>query len=187
MAFSPMRGVRAGVAAVAVAGALLAASAAFAGPDDHAAAEAVLRDLEASPKKAVAAETVARAKDALDRAARFRQSGDHAHARLADALARTWAEAARETVRAAELEEKAFAARRDATDAGAHADRERALLEEAIAQSGRLRAQLEALERESKEQPARTSTAGADAGAAKPAPPKAAPVKPAAPQDGGAR
>jgi hypothetical protein len=169
------------VLAAVVAGALLGgATLAAAGPDDRGAAEATLRDLEGSPKKTVAAEMTARAKSALERATKLRAAGDEPHARLADALARTWAEAAREAVRAAELEEKAFEARRDASDAGARADRERALLEEAVAQSGRLRAQLEGLERESKEQPARTSMMGADAGAAKPAP------KPAA-KDGGAK
>lgn len=141
---------------------LFVAAAAYAGPDDRAAAESAVRELEASPKKAVAAEMTARAKTALDRGAKLRAAGDETHARLADTLARTWADAARESVRAAELEEKAFEARRDASDAGARADRERALLEEAIAQSGRLRAQLGALEHEAP--PSRTS----DAGAAKP-------------------
>ena len=42
------------------------------------------------------------------------------------------------------------------------AERERALLEEGIAQTGRLRAQVESAERETKEQPARTSAAAND-------------------------
>jgi hypothetical protein len=184
MAISPRRGVLVALVLAAVLGAAVAT----AGPDDRGSAEAALRDLEASPKKNVASEMTARARAALDRAAKLRASGDESHARLADALARTWAEAARDAVRAAELEEKAFAARRDASDAGARADRERALLEEAIAQSGRLRAQLEGLERESKEQPARTSIAGADAGPTRTAPKSAAPA-PSAPagKDGGTR
>lgn len=145
---------------------------------EHARAEAAVKELEASPKKAAVAEMIARAKTALERASGMRSAGDEAHARLADEAARTWTDAAREVLRAAEIEERAAASRRAASDAGARADRERALLEEAVAQSGRLRAQLEALERESKEQPAKTSKAGA-----KPEPPRPAPT-PA--RDGGA-
>ncbi len=166
------------VLVLAGAAALGISSRAFAGPDDRGAAEVTLREVEGSPRKEVATEMIGRAKVALDRGAKLRASGDEAHAKLADALARTWAEAARDVVRAAETEEKAATLRRNATDAGAIADRERALLEEGIAQSGRLRAQLESLDRESKEQPARTSTQGADAGAPKKAP---------ATKDGGAK
>jgi len=165
---------------------LVLGAAAFAGPDDRAAAEATLKDVEASPKKDVAAELVARSRASLERAARLRSGGDEPRARLADALARTWAEAARDVVRAVDVEERAQAARRAATDAGATAERERALLEEGIAQSGRIRAQLEAAEKETKETPARTSTAAntdADGGAGKPRPTKAAPAV----RDGGAR
>jgi len=141
---------------------------------DRATTEGVLREVEASPRKDVAAEMITRSRGALDRAAKLRASGDEAHARLADGLAKTWADAARDVVRAVEVEEKAQGARRAATDAGVVADRERALLEEGIAQSGRVRAQLDAVERDAKEQPARTSSAAqndvgvADGGAARP-------------------
>lgn len=155
---------------------------AFAEPDDRATAASILREVEASPKKDVAAEMIGRAKVALDRGARMRSAGDEQHARQAEAVGRTWAEAARDVVRAVDVEARAAEARRAATDAGTQAERERALLEEAIAQSGRLRAQLDALEREAKEQPARTSITGADAG-----PTKTAPAKPAAKPDGGAK
>jgi hypothetical protein len=130
-----------------------------AGSEDRPATEALLRDVEASPKKSVAAEMIARSRTALERASKLRAEGDERHARLAEGLARTWAEAARDVVRAVDVEEKAQAARRAATDAGVIAERERALLEEGIAQSGRVRAQLESVEREAKEQPARTSSA----------------------------
>lgn len=144
-----------------------------AAPDDGPAADVALRAIEASPKKASAEGMVARAKAARERATRLREAGDEAHAKIADAVARTWAEAGREVVRAAELEEKANAARRDAVDAGASGERERAILEEAVAQSGRLRAQLEGESRDVKD-PARTNVAGAasDAGAAPPRTPK---------------
>lgn len=172
------------------------AAAAGSGEGDRGVAEATLKEVEASPKKDVAAEMTLRARAALARADKLRAAGDEPHARLADSLARTWAEAARDVLRATEVEEKAAVARRSATDAGAGADRERALLEEGIAQSGRLRGQLEAAEREAKEQPARTSaaanekdtTSAKDGGAPK-APatkPKPVPVTAPAKKDGGA-
>lgn len=176
----------------ALAFALAIAIAAFASaqPDDRATAEAVLKELEASPKKDVAQEMIARAKTALDRSARMRSAGDETHARIADSVAKTWAEAARDIVRAVEVEERAANARRSATDAGVQAERERALLEEAIAQAGRVRAQLETLEREGKEQPAKTSLQGADGGPSSP-PGKTKPNAPTAPpgavRDGGAK
>src|SRR5690349_8665167 len=172
--------------------ALAIAIAAFASaqPDDRSAAESILKEVEASPKKDVAQEMIARAKTALDRGARLRSAGDETHARVADSVARTWAEAARDIVRAVDVEERAAEARRAATDAGVQAERERALLEEAIAQAGRVRAQIESLEREGKEQPAKTSLQGADGGVSAP---KTKPSKPATPngpatsRDGGAK
>lgn len=144
---------------------------AMAGGDDRSTAESTLKEVESSPRKDAAGDLVARSRAALERANKLRASGDEAHARLADGVARTWAEAARDVVRAAAVEAAAAEARRGATDAGALADRERAQLEEAIAQSGRLRAQLETSERGAREEPARTSTAAtSDAG------PKAAPL-----------
>lgn len=152
--------------------------------DERAMAETTLKEVEASPKKDAAADLVARSKSALERAQRMRSAGDEAHAKIADAVARKWAEAARDVARAAVSEEGAATARRDANDAGALADRERALLEEAIAQSGRLRAQMDSLEREGKDQPARTSAAAnSDAGTRAPA----SPAKPSATKDGGAK
>jgi hypothetical protein len=165
----------------------VASSLRAAGPDDASSTEAVLREVEASPKKDVTAEMIARSRAALDRAKKLRAAGDEPHARLADGLAKTWAEAARDVLRAVDVEERAQAARRSATDAGVLAERERALLDEGIAQAGRLKAQLDTLERESKEQPARTSAAAnsdTDGGAPKPKAPK---TPPAGARDGGAR
>lgn len=165
-----------------LAAATLATLAAAAG-DEKAAAEALLKEVEASPRKDVASELVTRARAALDRSAKLRASGDEAHAKLADAAAKTWAEAARDVTRATVVEEKAAATRIAATDAGVLAERERALLEEAIAQAGRVRAQLETAERDRKEEPARTNAAAATADAGARTPPKAPPAA----RDGGAR
>lgn len=148
---------------------------ALAEPSDRATAEAALREVEAAPapRRTVATELVQRAKQALDRAAKLRSEGDEPHAKLAEAVARTWAEAARDTLRAVELEDQAAGSRLAANDAGTMAERERALLEEGVAQAGRLRAQLEAAAREPREGAPRVSgaakTAGRDAGAPPPA------------------
>jgi hypothetical protein len=176
----PSRRLLAGVALAACLGASVVA---MAGTDDRGAAEAMLREVDGLTRKDVATEPVARARTALERGARMRAAGDEAHAHLADRVALSWAEVARAAARAAAVEDSATAARLGALDAGQAAERERAQLEEAIAQSGRLRAQLEALERGSKEAPARTSSAAVDAGArSKPAPTSAPPAR-----DGGAR
>jgi hypothetical protein len=159
-------------------------AASAAASDDRAVSEALLKEVDASPRKDVAETFVTRSRAALERAAKLRAAGDEAHAKLADGVARSWAEAARDVSLAAAREESAAVARRSATDAGSVADRERALLEEAIAQSGRLRAQLEAAPQ--RDQPARTSAAASsDAGARPTAKPTPAP--PAAAKDGGAR
>ncbi len=176
------------VALAALAAGLAVGALAAAAPDERTATEDALREVERSPKKDVAAEMTTRSRAALERAAKLRSSGDEAHARLAEGLAKSWAEGARDVLHAVDIEEKAQAARRGATDAGIVAERERALLEEGIARSGRLRAQLESTERDSREQPARTSAAAnvdlADGGAPRPKVPKA-PPPPA--RDGGAR
>ena len=148
-------------------GAVALAWAALASGDDADAVVRGLKEVEASPHKAAATELVARARDATSRAEKLRRAGDESHAKLADGLARRWADAAVDVVRAVEAEERAKAKRLAAADAGASADRERALLEEGVAQKGRLRAQIEATTHG--ERAARTSAAASDAGAAAPA------------------
>jgi hypothetical protein len=148
--------------------------------DEQRTTGAILDGLEREPaKRAVTVDQVKRAKDAMERAARMRSAGDETHARQADLLAREWAEAGEDLARAAEAEAKAAAARRGAIDAGAQADRERALLEEGIARNGRLRALLEQTTREKTEAPSRTAAAAAraeaDGGAGTTKRPKAGP------------
>lgn len=161
--------------AMALVTALGAGVAVAAQPDDRSTTEQILREIRATSHKDAASEMVARSRAALARAAKLRASGDEARARLADGLARSWAEAAREVLRAVDVEEKAQAVQRGATDAGVVAERERALLEEGIAQTGRLRAQLDAASSAASEQPARTSAAAPTGEtASKPRPPRAA-------------
>ena len=141
--------------------------AAAASGDDRASAEATLQALEQDQAhKMLTADLVRRARAALERASRMQASGDATHARIAEGLALAWAEGARDLVRAAEAEKLASTRRLDALDAGAHAERERALLEEDIARTGRLRAELETLQHGAKETPTHTAAVGAstDAG-----------------------
>ena len=149
-----------------VALAVLLSAALVARADERASVESALIEIERdAAHKAVTAELVAHAREALERATRLRTAGDETHAKLADGLAREHAEAARDLARAIDAEEKATRARRAAIDAGAQMERERALLEEGIAQNGRLRAALDELERGRKEAPLKTNAAGAAADA----------------------
>jgi len=148
----------AGVALAALVGLGIAATA---HGDDRATAEGLLSPIEHDAAHlAIAADAVKQARDALEHATRMRDANDEARARLAESLGRHWAQVARDLVRAADAEHAATRARVAADDAGAHADRERNLLEEAIARQGRLRAELEGLDR-AKQGPDRTAPIGA--------------------------
>jgi hypothetical protein len=146
--------------------------------DDRGTATALLNELanDAVHKEATAA-IVQRGRDALERATRMRAAGDEAHAQLADGLAREEAESGHDLVRALDAERMADEARRAATDAGTVGERERALLEEGIARSGRLRAEIDELSKgHGKEKEPRASKLGAiavTAGDAGAPPPKA--------------
>jgi hypothetical protein len=140
--------------------------AAAASGDDRTNAEATLQTLEQDQAhKTLTADLVRRGRAALERATRMQASGDPTHARVAEGLALAWAEAARDLVRAADAEKLAATRRLDALDAGAHAERERALLEEGIARTGRLRAELETIQHGTKETPHTSAAfASGDAG-----------------------
>lgn len=165
-------------------------------------AQAILKALDTNTPEAKATqETRARAKAALERALRFRDSHDEGRARIAEVLALRLAELARDQARALHAEDVTANLLRSAQDAGAEVERDRALVEESLAQGGRLRAQLEALELEKKREPERTARGAlsSDGGAPKrPAPatsaalPSATPdgtpkKQPAAGRDGGAQ
>src|SRR5579883_2131013 len=121
-------------------------------PPDHARIAALVHELaQDEAHKAVTAEAVARAGDALERAARMRDTGDEAHARMADAVAMEWVATGNDLRRAADAEAKAAELRAKAEEARAQAERTRALVEEAIARVGRLRAELAEAEHASTE------------------------------------
>ncbi len=145
------------------------ALAATARADDRAVAEAIVARLQADEASAATtAEALAHARDALQRADRLRGVRDEAHARLADGLARDWAEAAEAIVRAAESEARAAAVVQNATDEQTKVERTRALVEEGVARVGRLRAQLDEAEAR-RHPPGQPTGAGAPPKAARPA------------------
>jgi hypothetical protein len=130
--------------------------------DDGAVAEALVSRLEAdaassrlSPEggvvggadlpshASIAGDALRRAKAALERARGFRSAREAARARLADGVAREWAETARDLVSAADAEALAADARRKAVEAEAKLERSRVLVEEEIARAGRLTAELQ--------------------------------------------
>ncbi len=152
------------VLAVAAASALaLAASS-----DDRAAAEGAIASLEKDPHtKTLCAEPIAQTRAALERAHRMRVAGDDKHARLAEGLALEWAMVAQDLARADEAETRAATARAAATDAGARVERERALLEQQLAENGRLGAELAKIEGAPRDggAPQLRRAAGHDAGA----------------------
>jgi hypothetical protein len=125
-----------------------AAGGAAADGGDRAAAQALVTQIEGdAAHKGVTADAIARAKDALERGARLRSTGDEAHARAADGLALEWAETARDIARAVDAEAAATERRRKAVEAQAQLERTRALVEEGIARVGRLKAELKEAER----------------------------------------
>jgi colicin import membrane protein len=142
-------GLAAGVMAAAGVLATTPASAQTAG--DHAAAEALVQQLEHDAAHAVVtADAIANAKGALERATRLRAAGDEAHAKAADGLALEWAQTGRDLAKAADAEATAAELRRKAVDAQAQLERTRAQVEEGIAHVGRLQTQLQEAERAGK-------------------------------------
>jgi hypothetical protein len=117
--------------------------------DDRTVAEALVSQLERDPgHQALIADPLARARAALERGTRLRAAADEPHARVAEGLAREWAETARDLVAAADEEAHAAEVRTRARDAQAQLERTRALVEEGIARVGRLRAAIADAERE---------------------------------------
>lgn len=147
----------AGAALLTLAMALTAPSA-RATEDDRAIAEKLAADLDHdTAHKLLTSDAVAKTRSALERATRMRQAGDDGRARETEALARSWAELGRDLVRTADTEARAGLLQAAANDAGAHVERERALLEEAIARNGRLQAEMDNAQKEENAAPTRTA------------------------------
>lgn len=188
-----MSAVRRGMAVAILPVALMLGVAFAAGTDDAASrARKELADLEAlraqpalsgskldgglPPPINAASHAIDEARKALSRAAELRGLGDVTRAEMAEDAALEWALAARELVRAIDLERKADEQGAAAASASGKAARARTLLEEAIARRAKLQADVDALD---VELAARALDAGpADGGAptkgAKPKPKKGA-------------
>ena len=145
------------VRSLGVAAAALAAVVLVAGPDHAAGGDdaAVAQELatgvqQTGAKQPEVARAVASAlgqvAQALERGRRMRIVGDETHARSADALAREWAETARDVARAVDTEAHAAELRRKAVESQAQLERTRALVEEGIAHVGRLQAEVDKAE-----------------------------------------
>jgi hypothetical protein len=112
--------------------------------DDGAAARGLVLELAADTVHAtLIAEPLGRAREALERATRLRESGDEARAKAADGLALEWAETARDLTHAADAERTAADRRREAMAKLAQVERARALVEADLAHVGRLRKEIE--------------------------------------------
>ncbi|HXX67008.1 MAG TPA: hypothetical protein VEK07_07500 [Polyangiaceae bacterium] len=135
MASTDLRTTRSKVAVAAATVALSVCPIALADGDARASIQALEHD---TSHRAIVADAVGRAKEALERATRLHALHDEPHAAEADALALEWAAIGRDLMRAVRAEEEAAEVRRKATDAQAQLERSRALVEEAIARVGRL-------------------------------------------------
>lgn len=98
---------------------------------------------DAGARAALTAEPVRAAQQALERAAGARLAGDARQGELLEGVAREWAETARDLVRAAKAEAEGADLESRAAQAGLRAERQRALLEEAIARRGRAEVELD--------------------------------------------
>ncbi len=107
---------------------------------------------------------VTRAKLGLARAEKLRAAGDEADAVVAERGALTWLDAAETLAQSVDCENEAASLELGALDAGARAERERALLEEALGNAGRRRAELQRIERERGSVAPRVRTADIDGG-----------------------
>jgi hypothetical protein len=144
MKWTTMGGRRKAWLVAAAVGLLLSVTAAgLAAQGDRAAAQALIAELGRDPThRAVVADSLARAEDALERGARMRVAGDESRANEADALARQWAETGRDLLRASDAETRANDIRKKALETEAQVAKTREIVEDLIARTGRLRAQI---------------------------------------------
>jgi hypothetical protein len=147
--------------ALALLGAFLWLSPAAAAPRDP---EAELAPLDQdAAHRAILADPVKRAHDAVTRAQNLDRAGDGVHAAMLRAVALEWIDMARDALRAAEAEAQAEKMEKALDDLETKIVRGRALLEETVARRGRARSLLEELEAQSKAVAAPASVADASA------------------------
>lgn len=137
---------------------------------DRAEAESILQTVEQSPDVASAAQPIAAARKALERARSARDAGDAKHAEMLEGLARTWAETARGVTAAAHAEADSVALQQSVESTRAQIDRERTLVEETLSRRGRAEVELRRTEEEAAARPP-TPAPGDKAAKKKKAPP----------------
>ena len=120
---------------------------------DRQAAESILAEVTQAKDVDVAAREIAEANKALTRARGAREGGDARSGERLEALARTWAESARDLLVATRAEAELADLSQKTADARAQAERERALLEETISRKGRAAVELSRVEAESAARP----------------------------------
>ncbi len=141
-------------------------------------AAAIERDVRELGKSAATKEPADKAKEALDRALRFRSVGDDANARLALGLARDWLDVGRDLSQTLDAEKRAAESRAKTRQAEQDLAKARVELEEGVAKASRLQAQVEAKEKERLGTPlpkaggGKVEKKGAAKGDSKPAPKK---------------
>lgn len=114
--------------------------------DDRGRAEAILQELAQRPaERAVVAEPIAHAEDALRRSADALGGGDSNHAGLLNALGLEWAETARDLARAAKAEATLTSTQRRVSETEEKLSRAKALLDDTVARRGRAQQKLESL------------------------------------------
>jgi colicin import membrane protein len=146
--------------------------------DRRAAADAQLRELEATPEtRSLAKDAIARGRNALERARRARSAGDHPHGGELEALALELAESGRDLVRTAKAEQTLTELETRTRELEARAVRARALVEQTVARRGRAAEQLARARAERAASPAGRTKAPTGQPAARP---------PAAAKGGGA-
>jgi hypothetical protein len=119
---------------------------------DRDVAERLVNETTRAPEAATAARELDAARRALGRARAARDGGDRAGAELLEGLARTWAEAAHDVVRAVRAESSLAQAQKALLEARSQVERGRALLDETLSRKGRARVELERLDPEAKRQ-----------------------------------
>ncbi len=116
--------------------------------DDRPEAEALLKEVSASPQSAsIAAEPIQRAKDALRRSTEARGGGDSAHSALLDSLGLEWAQTARDLHRAVRAERQLAEVQKLVGDTELKLTRAKALLDDTVARRGRAQHKLKTLEK----------------------------------------
>jgi len=121
--------------------------AAQAAEGDRSAADAAVAEVEKAGAEAKAGEGQATlAKKTLARADAARAAGDGVQSALLEGLARTYAEMARDVLRAAKIEAERTAAEQRTTELTVDSERKRALIEEVAARKQRAAAALAAAE-----------------------------------------